>query len=89
LGNVETHNISFAAFNPTGRLVFTNSKEKFAVWDLSGSLYCSAPDIGYHIAYSADGRWMAASEAGDATVRVWNLRKALNVCGIPDSLTTP
>ncbi len=83
IANFDTQRINFAAFDPSGTLVFTNSREKFAVWDLTGKEYCSRPDIGRHITLSWDGRWLAAVPNGEATsVTVWSLQKALPACGV-------
>jgi hypothetical protein len=87
VADLGTRKITFAAFDQSGALIFTDSREKFAVWDLSGKQYCSGPDVGNHIALSANGRWLAAAPVGGGTtVMVWNLQKALDACGIPDSM---
>jgi WD40 repeat protein len=79
----------FAAFNRSGKLIFTYSREGLAIWDLSGMQYCSRPDLGNSavVALSPDDRWLAAARAGSgATVMVWDLQKAFDACGIPDSI---
>jgi WD40 repeat protein len=75
---------NFAAFNPSGTLIFTYSGSSgFAVWGTSGRCYCSRRDLGNGtVAISADGRWLAAGpENGGTTVMIWDMQNALAVCG--------
>jgi WD40 repeat protein len=78
-------NIELASFSPDGSMIFTETDDKFAVWDSSGKLQCSASSPqGEVFAVSPDGRWLAAPEKpnGSTSVLVWNLPKALSNCGV-------
>ncbi len=75
---------SFAAFSEDGTLIFTYSSNVFAVWDTTGKQNCYKEDLGNGtVAISADGRWLAAAMVNSGTsVAIWNVRTALEVCGI-------
>ncbi len=76
---------TFAAFNESGRLLFTYTDGKFGVFDLAGTELCSAEKLGNgQMAVSAQSPWMASGfPSNGSSVNVWNLDSALAACGIP------
>jgi WD40 repeat protein len=76
---------NFAAFNESGKVIFTYTGEGFGVWDLSGKRYCFAKDLGNgSMAISANGQWLASGIVnGVNSVNVWKLESALVNCRVP------
>jgi WD40 repeat protein len=78
---------NFVAFSEDGTIIFTYSGGGFGVWDTTGKQNCYKQHLGNGtVALSADGRWLAAAMVNGGTgVSIWNIRTALEACGVPGS----